>query len=152
MHLWWLNVEEIIQIIGHVDSRSQKEVAGEFSRLHTNSLPITQTSVRRLMTKNREKEQRKPPQRCADESTCCNVLVQTDPSLLKSLRLMSTEIHSTTTEFWNFRNTKVAPVRTEFAAVTKKKKAEQRVTNLWVGSESVPAKFRPCSYHFGGGG
>jgi len=97
-------MDEIIQIIAHVDSRGQNEVAEGFSRLHTNSLSIRQTSVRRLMTKNREQEHRKPPQRCADESTCCNILVQTDPSLRKSLRLMSTEIHSTTTEFCNFRN------------------------------------------------
>jgi hypothetical protein len=72
------------------------------------------------MTKNRAKEQRKPPQRCVDESTCFNVLVQTDPSLRRTLRLMSTAIHSTTTELCNFRNAKVAQVHTEVAAVIKK--------------------------------
>jgi len=102
-------MEKIIQIMEHVDSRGQKEVAEEFSRLHAKSLPITQNSVRRLMAKNREKEQRKPPRRCADESTCCTGLVQTDPGLRKSLRSMSTEIGSTITEFCNFLNTKVTP-------------------------------------------
>jgi hypothetical protein len=109
MRLWWLNTEERVQVIADVDSRGQKEVAEEFYRLHTNSLAITQTSLRRLMTKNKEKEQRKLPQRSTDKSTCFNVLVQTDPSLRKSLCLMSTAIHSTTTEFCNFRNIKVAP-------------------------------------------
>jgi hypothetical protein len=121
MRLWWLNMEESIQIIAHVDSGGQKEVAEKFYRLHTNNLPIAQTSVRRLMTKNGEKEKRKPPQRCADESTCFNVLVQTKPSLRKSLRLMSIAIHSTTTEFCNFLSLKLAPVHSEAAAVTKKK-------------------------------
>ena len=46
--------------------------AEEFYRLHINSLPITQTSVRRLITKNREKEQRQTPQRYHDESTGFN--------------------------------------------------------------------------------
>jgi hypothetical protein len=122
-------MEDNIQIIAQVGSRGQKEVAEEFYRLRTKSLPITQTCVRRLMTKNREKEQRKPPNLCADESTCFNVLAQTDPGIRKSLRLMSTAIHSTTTEFCNFRNIKVAPLRTEVAAVIKII-FEQKATNL----------------------
>jgi hypothetical protein len=112
-------MEDRIQIIAHVDSRGHKEDAEEFYGLHTNSLPITQNSVRRMMNKNREREHRKPPQRCANESTFFIVLVQTDPSLKKSLPSMFTEIHSTTTESCNFVNIKVAPVHTEVAAATK---------------------------------
>ena len=117
------------ETIANVESRGQKEVVEEFYRLHTNSLPITQTSVRRLMTKNREKEQRNPPQRCFDESTCFNVLAQAVPSLIRSLRLMCTAIHSTT-ELCNFRNAKVAQVHTEVAAVTKKKIVERKAAIL----------------------
>jgi hypothetical protein len=81
------------------------------------------------MTKNREKEQREPPQLCVDESKCFNVFVQTDPSLRRSLRLMSTAIHSTTTELCSFRNAKVAQVHTGFTAVIKKI-VEQKATNF----------------------
>jgi hypothetical protein len=82
MRLWWLNVEERIHITVRFDSQGHEEVAAVFNRLHPKRLPITQTSVRRLMTKIREKEEhREPPERCTDESTSLNVLVQMDVSL-----------------------------------------------------------------------
>lgn len=108
------------------------------------SLPITQTSVKRVMSKNKEKEQRKPPHCCADESTCFNVLVQTDPSLRKSLLLMSTAIYSTTTEFCNFRNIKVAPVHTEVAAVTKnisRTEGYKFVSGQWISTSKIQTLF-----------
>lgn len=124
-------MEESTQTIAHIDSQVRRKLQKNSIDYTPNSLPITHTSVRRLMTKNKEKEKRKPPKRYADESTCFNVLVQTDSSLRKSLRLMSTAIHSTTTEFCNFRSIKVAPVHTEVAAVTEKKSNRRLQIFVW---------------------
>jgi tRNA(Glu) U13 pseudouridine synthase TruD len=104
-------MERRIHIIEHVDSQGQKEAAAEFNRLHPKRMPITQTSVRRLMTKTRDKEEhREHPQRCTDESTSFSILFQTDVNL-RSLRWMSTKIRfSTITAIKNFAEPKVAPV------------------------------------------